>query len=109
MKFGYFFVNDNHCLLGKHKLPSQQLRKFIREACLLQVLGQVRDYWRHFVEIMAVPSLLTWEGLLLFLGFIHIQGFNVDVRMPFIKQGPENSYFGFSIAQHKINTSGEYL
>nr|XP_022307086.1 integrin alpha-6-like isoform X2 [Crassostrea virginica] len=58
---------------------------------------------------MAVPSLLTWEGLLLFLGFIHIQGFNVDVRMPFIKQGPENSYFGFSIAQHKINTSGEYL
>lgn len=58
---------------------------------------------------MAVLSLLTWEGLLLFLGFIHIHCFNVDVRMPFIKQGPENSYFGFSIAQHKINDSGQYL
>ncbi|XP_048754417.2 integrin alpha-6-like isoform X2 [Ostrea edulis] len=58
---------------------------------------------------MAVPGLLTWKGLLYLLGIVCVYGFNVDVQMPFIKQGPQNSYFGFSIAQHKINTSGQHL
>lgn len=58
---------------------------------------------------MAVPGLLTWKGLLYLLEIVCVYGFNVDVQMPFIKQGPQNSYFGFSIAQHKINTSGQHL
>lgn len=88
---------------------SLKIRIFIRHDCLAIPSSRTGARLLATLTAMAVLSLLTWEGLLLFFGFIHIHCFNVDVRMPFIKQGPENSYFGFSIAQHKINDSGQYL
>lgn len=30
-----------------------------------------------------------------------VSGFNLDTTIPVIKEGPDNSYFGFSVAQHQ--------
>jgi len=35
-------------------------------------------------------------------------GFNLDARIPVIKEGAEGSYFGYSVAQHQsLNDSGD--
>ena len=31
-----------------------------------------------------------------------IKCFNFEPRLPILKQGPQNSYFGFSVAEHII-------
>lgn len=31
-----------------------------------------------------------------------VVGFNIDTKVPIVKQGPSNSYFGFSLAHHWI-------
>ncbi|XP_059166885.1 integrin alpha-PS1-like isoform X1 [Physella acuta] len=36
------------------------------------------------------------------LGFTSISGINLDARFSVIKKGKDNSYFGFSVAQHQI-------
>eukprot|EP00058_Branchiostoma_floridae_P009623 XP_002595111.1 hypothetical protein BRAFLDRAFT_125782 [Branchiostoma floridae] len=33
-------------------------------------------------------------------------GFNYETRIPLVKEGPQNSYFGFSVAQHQITADG---
>ncbi|CAH1238256.1 ITGA6 [Branchiostoma lanceolatum] len=33
-------------------------------------------------------------------------GFNYETRIPLVKNGPQNSYFGFSVAQHQITAGG---
>lgn len=31
-----------------------------------------------------------------------VHGFNLETRLPLVKQGHRNSYFGYSVAQHII-------
>lgn len=40
--------------------------------------------------------------LIVTLGFTSISGNNLDARFSVIKKGKDNSYFGFSVAQHQI-------
>lgn len=32
----------------------------------------------------------------------HVFTFNFEPKLPVIKQGPKNSYFGYSVAEHTI-------
>lgn len=45
------------------------------------------------------------KGLLVILTITCVCGFNVDTQIPFIRRGPTNSYFGFSLAEHQITNS----
>lgn len=36
----------------------------------------------------------------------HIDGFNLENRLPIVKLGDANSYFGYSVASHVIETDG---
>ena len=31
-----------------------------------------------------------------------VDAFNLDTKIPIVKTGPEDSYFGFSVAEHQI-------
>lgn len=51
------------------------------------------------------PSLSVAPGrlFLLLLCFVHLcSPFNLEPRLPIVKRGPVDSYFGFSVAQHVI-------
>ena len=46
-----------------------------------------------------------WVALvtILWISFSSVErtcSFNLELRLPVIKEGPENSYFGFSVAEH---------
>lgn len=42
-------------------------------------------------------------GIILVTAGINVAAaFNIDTRVPIVKQGPANSYFGFSLAHHWI-------
>ncbi|XP_052091762.1 integrin alpha-PS1-like isoform X1 [Mytilus californianus] len=45
------------------------------------------------------------KGLFIVLTISCVCGFNIDTKIPFIRTGPVNSYFGFSIAEHMITKS----
>lgn len=50
------------------------------------------------------------KGLLIILTISCVCGFNIDTKIPFIRTGPANSYFGFSIAEHMItNSAGDIV
>lgn len=42
--------------------------------------------------------------LLLLNAIVHIDGFNLENRLPIVKYGEEGTYFGYSVASH---VSGE--
>jgi hypothetical protein len=39
--------------------------------------------------------------VILCIHLVTVLGFNLDTVIPVIKEGPDNSYFGFSVAQHQ--------
>lgn len=54
-------------------------------------------------QIMAVcpKTNLLRTCALLCIHLVTVLGFNLDTTIPVIKEGPDNSYFGFSVAQHQ--------
>ncbi|XP_013781408.1 integrin alpha-PS1-like [Limulus polyphemus] len=57
--------------------------------------------WRERYLNFLLSMLLLWH-----LGLLKVKGFNLEQRIPIIKQGEKGSYFGYSVAQHQIVTSG---
>ncbi|XP_022240619.1 integrin alpha-PS1-like [Limulus polyphemus] len=47
-------------------------------------------------------SCWAWTSIFYFLISVHltVHGFNLEIRLPLIKQGDRGSYFGFSVAEH---------
>jgi len=37
---------------------------------------------------------------------LSVRSFNVDIHSPIVKQGTDDSYFGFSVAQHLVFNHG---
>lgn len=49
-------------------------------------------------------------GLLIILSIASVSAFNIDTKIPFIRKGEGDSYFGFSVAEHQItNSVGDVL
>lgn len=57
--------------------------------------------WRERYLNFLFSVLLLWH-----LGLLQVKGFNLEQRIPIIKQGEKGSYFGYSVAQHQIVTIG---
>ena len=51
---------------------------------------------------MEVSWSFTVFTVLIYYG---VHGFNLDTKIPIVKKGRANSYFGFSVAQHMIADS----
>ena len=54
-------------------------------------MARIQDFWRR--TLISLISLLT-------VLLLEIDCFNLDVRIPVIKQGEDGSLFGFSVAEH---------
>ncbi len=70
-------------------------------------LNLLNKYLDKLVIIMKMGSILnSMKSIILLtivLNLIEISfGFNLETRLPLIKEGPRNSYFGYSVAQHLI-------
>ena len=63
----------------------------------LQSLLQI-SFQRLFIHILITANLAALPS-----------AFNVDYKVPLIKTGSDNSYFGFSVSQHYINDTGQYV
>lgn len=46
--------------------------------------------------------LLSLHLLFVFRFLIIVRGFNLETRLPLVKQGNAGSYFGYSVAAHQI-------
>ena len=55
---------------------------------------------------MGFPMLLL---VLVLEGLAGCCGFNLEARIPVIKNGAEGSYFGYSVAQHQSRNSSDYI
>ena len=48
---------------------------------------------------MRLGEILAFLGLLV---ACETDAFNVDIKVPIVKKGPTDSYFGYSVAQHHV-------
>jgi integrin alpha 7 len=69
------------------------LNKYLENLLIIMKMGSILSSFKSII-------LLT---LVLNLNLVEISfGFNLETRLPLIKEGPRNSYFGYSVAQHLI-------
>jgi hypothetical protein len=55
------------------------------------------------MKMVSISQSIILLTLVLNLNLIQISvGFNLETRLPLIKEGPRNSYFGYSVAEHLI-------
>lgn len=59
----------------------------------------VVECWSEKIDIMALGLLLK------LLPIYGVFSFNLDYEYTVVKQGPQNSLFGFSVLQHKEDVS----
>jgi len=56
------------------------------------------EAWRSYENEM------SFAVILLFLGFLSCEAFNIDTSVPIVKLGLPESYFGYSVSPHYIRT-----
>ncbi|XP_053209007.1 integrin alpha-PS1-like [Panonychus citri] len=86
---------------------------FIVKSCSLSIISSLP--WERFTFLSSLTTSVCHanrNNLIVFFfilvnvvlhqQFTIVTSFNFDTRIPFIKEGPVNSYFGYSVAQHLI-------
>ena len=58
---------------------------------------------------MGGPGPVAYFAIYLFYICSTIGAFNLDTKVPIVKTGPPNSYFGFSVAQHQQSDSNDQV
>ena len=66
----------------------------------LKILNKCLIDMKKGSKLSSMKSIIV---LTIVINLIEISlGFNLETRLPVIKEGPRNSYFGYSVAQHLI-------
>jgi len=96
-----------HCCCGWHLLrdycaaePPQIV--FV----VLIVVCRSRSITTEMALFCRLRTVLRLLSFVLGVLVVSVRSFNVDTHAPIVKQGAADSYFGFSVAQHKVLDHG---
>lgn len=84
-------------------MECNKFSNLIWSKCSIPIMFSMGAVFHNFHQLSSsfMPYFIIFMTFNLFQ-ITSVDGFNLETRLPLVKQGHRNSYFGYSVAQHII-------